>query len=917
MPRILFQRSGIWVSRKHGQSERIRLRSLLYPLVAGLILTLVLALTINRETDFFREFTKSIVGIDKQFPHETIETFLSFNRKAVESLLLSNPVARQTEIVSLDLVVGKNALERMYDASVIGDPNLGHEPGSDRPYEKAFYRDESGKVQECEIAYRGATLKHHQASKPSFRVKIKKDDIELGRRYVEIQRPEDVIAACNWLPSRLAMKMGIFTDHIDPVRLFINGMYYGMYERRYRPGESLAIANDRMPGTFFKGDLVGRKQGLASLWDSSSHWRYFGELGPESIEVFEDFLRRLKLPPNSQSIEGIDQILNLEAYARFEALNAATLSVHVDESHNQLFYFSSNAGKLEPVVWDPNAYVSGNAEYPINVIRHPVVGLLTRDPRWVHARNKFLFHFILEEVAASIQISLLNEYYERTRTELQGDVNLSHMGQRRSPRDLLSQKETYNRLMKSREAYIKDFLSDTRFQAQAVLDEQPPRTRFQVFGNTAIQVKRRDGSPVTCMINGTRFQQSTALLYPGLSESFPESPTGLWSDQPDKAFAVPRPLEYEILGSIEEFIVTDGLSNRPVTSVEGQPPALNNNDLRTIHPWNFGSKDPSEVVLGPGIVELRTDLHVLPEQALIIKPGTELRLSKGVGVYSEGLTLIRGTRDAPIKILPHEPGKPWAAIGIHGKHTKGSEITWLECSGGSIGRLRHIHFKGMFNVYHCPDLTMKHCSFGRNAIGDDTVNLAESKCHVEECKWEAALSDGLDLDLVEGRVRNCSFFNAGGDAIDLMSSKVEIEGCEMIGSGDKGISVGEGTIAFVRDCVMADCAIGIELKDGSRAVVVRTLFNKNATAVHGYRKKWLYRDGGLCWLHSCELQNNGVDLNPEPRALVLHSNTRVLSSSEQGLRVIDMNRAADIARIPDSLNSPFFTNKLSWKAASN
>ena len=79
-------------------------------------------------------------------------------------------------------------------------------------------------------------------SKPSVRVKLRKDDVRDGRRYIELSRPKDVLALKNWLPQVFARKLGLLSDQSDLVRLFINQKYAGVYVRSMRPGQALAIA---------------------------------------------------------------------------------------------------------------------------------------------------------------------------------------------------------------------------------------------------------------------------------------------------------------------------------------------------------------------------------------------------------------------------------------------------------------------------------------------------------------------------------------------------------------------------------------------------------------------------------------------------------------------------------------------------
>ena len=62
----------------------------------------------------------------------------------------------------------------------------------------------------------------------------------------------------------------------------------------------------------------------------------------------------------------------------------------------------------------------------------------------------------------------------------------------------------------------------------------------------------------------------------------------------------------------------------------------------------------------------------------------------------------------------------------------------------------------MFNAYNCPLVTLRHCHFGANVVGDDTVNLAESVFEVSDCSWQDALSDALDMDMSRGTHRALS-----------------------------------------------------------------------------------------------------------------------------------------------------------------
>jgi hypothetical protein len=77
-----------------------------------------------------------------------------------------------------------------------------------------------------------------------------------------------------------------------------------------------------------------------------------------------------------------------------------------------------------------------------------------------------------------------------------------------------------------------------------------------------------------------------------------------------------------------------------------------------------------------------------------------------------------------------------------------------------------------------------------------------------------------------------------------MTSKVVVFGSKMIESGDKGISVGEGTTLLCSNSQFLRCQIGVEGKDSSQAFVYNSLFENNGIAVNAYRKNWRYAEGG-------------------------------------------------------------------------
>jgi hypothetical protein len=102
--------------------------------------------------------------------------------------------------------------------------------------------------------------------------------------------------------------------------------------------------------------------------------------------------------------------------------------------------------------------------------------------------------------------------------------------------------------------------------------------------------------------------------------------------------------------------------------------------------------------------------------------------------------------------------------------------------------------------------------------------------------------DGIDADYVKHAViRGNRFFGGkckNSEAIDIGHGRrnIIIENNLIVGFVDKGVSVGENAEALVNNNVIANCAIGVGVKDSARVTITKTTFYKNDYAVKSYEK---------------------------------------------------------------------------------
>ena len=401
---------------------------------------------------------------------------------------------QQSKLKTIELVVPKNTLQRMFAALRNGDPELGHETGGNKPYFKATMQTEDAGLQRCKICLRGTMPWHHHPQRPSLRVKIKKEDLKGGPRYLELTRPEDPLAMKNWLASELASSIGLLHEHNQHVRVFLNGKYFGVYLCSMRQTELMALESQRMPGTFFKGDFGG------DLWESITPWKLAGECDPRDVAVFERFLALLRESPSEGQRAELRQLFDFERYAQWSALMIVTGSIHTDRNHNHSYFFCPNLGKLEPIPWDCNSFgMHAEPTTSPDVCLHPLMLAMMQDQNWVQRRNEWIWRLLQGIGSESSLLEKIDRQYAKLKPDLQADdqlqqVVLTHGGfqsLRVSVANLEDEKAKLKRWIHVRTKFLNDYLQSCRFQVAP--DAAEEATSIVVQGPVALRVQSSSG----------------------------------------------------------------------------------------------------------------------------------------------------------------------------------------------------------------------------------------------------------------------------------------------------------------------------------------------------------------------------------------------------------------------------------------
>ena len=93
-------------------------------------------------------------------------------------------------------------------------------------------------------------------------------------------------------------------------------------------------------------------------------------------------------------------------------------------------------------------------------------------------------------------------------------------------------------------------------------------------------------------------------------------------------------------------------------------------------------------------------------------------------------------------------------------------------------------------------------------------------------------------------IENSQIYNSKNDGIDLMESDTLIKNVKIVGSLDKGISIGEASKTKILKSSLINNYIAVAVKDKSQAKMNNINFYENDIQIAAYKKNLPYGSGG-------------------------------------------------------------------------
>lgn len=261
---------------------------------------------------------------------------------------------------------------------------------------------------------------------------------------------------------------------------------------------------------------------------------------------------------------------------------------------------------------------------------------------------------------------------------------------------------------------------------------------------------------------------------------------------------------------------------------------------------------------------LDADLLIPPGVTLRVPAGVTLRMPAGRNLRVRGALQIEGTAEAPVRIVGRD-GARWGAISFERpdapsvlRHlvvrqaTRGADPVLFPYAISGLDatlRIEHLDIEQCDGPIFCRGGSIElRSSRLHTAYTGDCINVKRGAALTEDCDFlgnNAPDTDAIDYDgVVGGVIRNCRihrFLGPNCDAIDIgeEARDILIEDNRIYFNSDKGVSVGQGSSALLRNNLVVGCALGVGIKDtGSLAVVDGNTFVDCDIGVDVYEKNF-------------------------------------------------------------------------------
>ena len=743
--------------------------------------------------------------------------------------------------------------------------NLDLPSSGKKQYVNAFMSisDEPEKIRKIKLRYRGDNNFHWLYKQKSLRIKLAKNDIYNMEKKFNLINPPHWYSFRDIVNYNIAKELGLITPDFFPVRVFINGKYMGLYIYLSQVDESLLRKHKIMPGSIYYGDGVAKThlddEGMSILWKKEQAWDKKASRNSEQKNNREDiqfFIKAINDYTDKEFYSVVENMLDKKKFFTYIALDRLFGTNHHDFIHNHKIYFDPYKGKFEPIEWDIRFWATEKVK---DRSYYELLHRIKLNPIYDYEIDKIVYDLIKNNILKKIKniyfLEIKKLYPDLKADKLRDTAEyyqrLMGMHWVSVPLDLTSFDASVKndiKVLKTRFDYLLKFFNDVQIVTDIKkINKKEYQIKVSILGNSPVDIKFNDKLFKIFDVNNKSI--ISQRLYSRRKEDLNANKQNIILAGKKRVINTKNIYSYTLrlkeelsLEEIKKNIhYINAINANMLTSKYGHIKEPANSDSY----FSLASTSQKTKILSGTIIVDKTLVFDKYTQ-VIIKPNTTFIMDENTSIYFYAKVTALATKDKPIRFIAKDNKKPWGIVAVQGKAASGSKFEYVSFENGSVDTKNLIHYTAPFNIHDTDNFTVNNCKIGRNFIGDDAMHIAYANGVVSNCEFVDARSDGLDIDIADVNITNNIFYNSGNDGLDVMTTHINASQNVFIDTGDKGVSVGEWSDANITNNIFVRTAIGIEIKDKSKAKVDGLIFidSKNK-AINLYNKNKRYDAGGF------------------------------------------------------------------------
>ncbi len=706
----------------------------------------------------------------------------------------------------------------------------------------------NNQTMDVRLRLKGDWIDHIQGDKWSFRIKVKGDNTFFGMKEFSIQDPKTRNYLNEWVFQKAIEKEGIVGLRYFFIDVTVNGKNKGIYaleenfdyrlieHNGYREGPIIRFDDNLVWLNRLKGTEVRFENYYSSDIDAFQSSRILNN--PVQYEQFikaKDLLESFRNGGLNTS-----EVFDTDKLAKFMAISYLMGGTHGIHWTNSRFYYNPVTTRLEPIGFDSGSDSLSVSEIGFdsnidslsmseNIVQDPYLNRLFKD--------RIFFEKFVMELERVSQKSYLDDLFSGLDDELQRNIDIIHKDRPiyYFSKDIFYNNQNYIRNLLNPVKGLYAYFQNTTVNSTIVLEvgniQSMPIEVLDVSYHGSQIFEPREKSNI---LEGKDYFKT--VQYKKIEFVLPKGFN--WSDR----YISELRLNYRLLGYSrlrnETVIPWSHLSENFLESdFIRQSPNVNEFDFL------FADEAAKKIIMKPGNWVINRSL-IIPSGYTVTWWGnktTKLDLRNNATVLSFSPIQFFGSEDYPIVITSSDSTGQGIAVLNAGGRSILNRVVFNNLSAPSQGVWQ---LSGAVEFYNS-DVNINGVEFSDNKFGDDMLHVVRSKFDIRNSLFKHTLSDALDDDFSEGSISHTSFIDAGNDAMDISGALVNITGVYINGTGDKGVSAGEGSHVNIDQIECENCFIAIASKDQSFVDVNNIKISSSNVGLAAYQKKPEFGPAGI------------------------------------------------------------------------